>query len=285
MSSAMNQKLVQRYSQYLCAIRNLSSKRSMIDVLFWLCYLRLYWNVVDTLHKVRYPKNYRITCGICGYSERKKIFETKIARCFFNGGVLERYICPQCGVIFGPLKIAQMSRERLGREYRIHYKIFKEGDSTTQEMESFFALTPKKGKKYLNYGSGCWSDTFSKLTELGYEIYNYEPFAAESKQTHVITDRQRLLEMRFDGIFSCNVIEHLQDPIEELAFMYSLLNPDGKMAHGTACYEYAYEYTRFHLFFFVGQSLGFLAKGLGCGLQLSDRLVPTEAYRVCVFKR
>lgn len=281
----MQKNIFQKCCQYVNALQKLSIGRSMIDVLFWGCYLRVYWNILDALHNIRYPANYRITCKICGHSEILKNVEKKTARCFFNGGFLERYICPQCDVIFGPLKISEMSSARLGWEYKTHYKVFAEGDSTAQEMSSFFALNPEKEKKYLNYGAGCWSNTFAKLTELGYEIYNYEPFVASAKQTHVITDRQRLSELRFDGIFSCSLIEHLQEPIEELSFMYSLLKPGGKMAHGTGCYEYAYEYTRFHLFFFVGRSLEFLSNKLGSRCKLSDRIVPTESYRVCVFEK
>jgi len=35
--------------------------------------------------------------------------------------------------------------------------------------------------------------------------------------------------------------------------MRDLLQPGGKMAHATPCFEYLYEYTRFHLFFFLGR--------------------------------
>lgn len=281
----MKNAFYQKCCHYVKAIQDLSKGRSFVDVLFWGCYVRVYWKLLDALHSWRFPPHQKISCKICGHSDMRKNFETKRARCYFNGGLLERYICPGCGVIFGPLKMSRMSSARLGWEYKIHYKVFAEGDSTAQEMSSFFALNPTKGKKYLNYGAGCWSNTYAKLTELGYEVYNYEPFVADKTQAHIITDRQRLSELRFDGIFSCSLIEHLQDPIGELSFMYSLLKPEGKMAHGTGCYEYAYEYTRFHLFFFVGRSLDVLSNILGSRFHLSERIMPTESYRVCVFEK
>ena len=66
--------------------------------------------------------------------------------------------------------------------------------------------------------------------------------------------------MKFDRIFSNDLIEHLRFPVEELRFMRGLLKEDGAMYHATGCYEYAFEYTRFHLFFFTGRSLRLLAE-------------------------
>ena len=43
------------------------------------------------------------------------------------------------------------------------------------------------------------------------------------------------------------------------------------MAHATPCYEYLYEYTRFHLFFFAGKSKDLLLEK--AGLQLVDELI------------
>ena len=40
------------------------------------------------------------------------------------------------------------------------------------------------------------------------------------------------------------------------------------MAHATPCFEYLYEFTRFHLFFFLGRSRELLAKS--AGLDLSE---------------
>jgi len=53
--------------------------------------------------------------------------------------------------------------------------------------------------------------------------------------------------MRFDGIFSNNVLEHFRHPVQELQRMERLLHEGGSMAHATPCFEYLYEYTRFHL--------------------------------------
>ena len=74
--------------------------------------------------------------------------------------------------------------------------------------------------------------------------------------------------MRFDGIMSHNVIEHFQDPVTELRHMASLLrDKDSVMAHATGCYEYRYEYTRFHTFFYTGRSAAVLAEKAGLWLE------------------
>ena len=69
--------------------------------------------------------------------------------------------------------------------------------------------------------------------------------------------------MRFHGIFSNNVLEHLRYPIQDLRFLARLLHPGGRMSHATPCFEYLYEYTRFHLFFYLGRSRQLLASESG----------------------
>lgn len=39
------------------------------------------------------------------------------------------------------------------------------------------------------------------------------------------------------------------------------------MAHSTPCYEYRYDYSIFHLYFFIGRSLELLAKKTGFELE------------------
>lgn len=70
--------------------------------------------------------------------------------------------------------------------------------------------------------------------------------------------------MKFDGIFSHDLLEHLKHPAEELRFMKTLLrNSDCKMAHCTACYRYKYEYTRFHTCFYTGNAVDYLCDRAG----------------------
>ena len=188
------------------------------------------------------------------------------SECIFAGGTLNRFQCRNCDVIFGPLKMLKLSSAQLTREYEWHYRAFTEGDSTAQEMRAFYALQPRKDGVYLNYGCGGWSTTLKRLRADGWNVLGYEPHSSATGDQHggvIISTQERLKEVQFDGIFSNNVLEHLRYADDDLRFMSSLLKPDGRMAHATACYQYLYEYTRFHLFFYLGRSRDFLASKAG----------------------
>ena len=89
--------------------------------------------------------------------------------------------------------------------------------------------------------------------------------------------------MRFDGIFSNDLLEHLSDPIHELQFMKLLLKSrESKMAHCTGCYNYKYEYTRFHMFFYTGKSLDVLAERAGLSV-LERSNEPKTGDPCCLF--
>ncbi len=205
-----------------------------------------------------------LICRICGYSQRRDLYETKESDCIFYGGRLVRYVCPKCGVIFGPTKFMDMEQSRINDDYHVHYLGFSEGDSSEKEEKAFFMLQPSKEGVYLNYGCGHWSDSLNSLRKQGYQVFGYEPYASDADHPYMITNKQTLKKMRFDGIYSNDVLEHLLDPVDELVFMRSLLiNENSKMAHSTSCYIYKYEYTRFHTHFFTGDAVSVMCKASG----------------------
>ena len=65
--------------------------------------------------------------------------------------------------------------------------------------------------------------------------------------------------------------------------MADLLKQGGCMVHGSGCYEYAFEYTRFHLTFFTGKSLDFLGRTLNMDIELGERTAPASPFRKCKF--
>lgn len=69
-----------------------------------------------------------------------------------------------------------------------------------------------------------------------------------------------LERFKFDGVFSNNVLEHLRYPVNTLQRLAKYLSLGGRMALATPCFEYLYEYTRFHLFFYLGRSRELLVK-------------------------
>ena len=63
-----------------------------------------------------------------------------------------------------------------------------------------------------------------------------------------------------------------------------LRGEDARMAHATGCFDYAYEYTRFHYFFFTGRSLALTAEKLGMHLQVVPKASPTNThFKVGIF--
>lgn len=226
-----------------------------------------------------------LTCDICGHSAMRKTYETKEADCIFNGGHLVRYVCPECGVVFGPSKFEALGQEGIDEDYWVHYLGFQEGNSCDKEIRAFMMLHPNKESLYLNYGCGCWSKSMEKLRADGYQVYGYEPYAADIDNPYMITGKDRISTMKFDGIFSNDLLEHLTNPIEDLKFMKSLLlRPESKMAHATGCFAYAHEVTRFHTHFFTGKSADILAQK--AGFEIVERCDDLEEndFICCVFE-
>ena len=217
------------------------------------------WEVVDFMLRNLVEKKTHRMCPLCEFESFDTDFEKFTSHCIFGGGLLVRNKCPACDVIFGDDKILQLSKSELSHDYEWHYKVYDEGDSTTQEIRAFYSLNPSKEKIYLNYGAGTWSNSIQQLRDQGWNVYGFEPHGSASKaDSHLISDYAALESMRFDGIFSNNVLEHIRYPVAELVMLKKLLKAGGSMAHATPCYEYLYEFTRFHLFFYLGRSRNYL---------------------------
>jgi SAM-dependent methyltransferase len=169
-----------------------------------------------------------------------------------------------------------LSPLELDRDYRAHYSCYSEEDTSEAVLETFRHLDPRPGGRYLNYGCGLWSKAMMKIRAEGYDIVGFDPYVADPADPLPINDIGLLAKMRFDGIMSHNLLEHLVDPRSSLAFMSSLLAENGVMAHSTECFEYRHEYSRFHLFFFTGRSLDVLSKNSG----LLCTAAPTKYIRI-----
>lgn len=245
------------------------------------------WKVIDYIDSLLESAEKLICCPLCKREAKKSSFETKTSYCRFGGGRLMRFQCPECGAIFGPLKMLSMTPEELSAEYARHYALFSEGDSSFFERAAFNQIDQGKDKIYLNWGGGCWSSTLSQLRAEGYTVYNYEPFSCHSKDSFLISDIEQLKTMRFDGIFSNNLLEHLPDPVGEFLLMKKLLkSKESLMLHSTPCFEYAYEYTRFHLIFFTGKSSECLAKRSGFFVRLLPKITHGNNFSVmALFKQ
>lgn len=237
------------------------------------------WHLIDKY----YTEPDLFFCEICQTQidrSNSDLFESKD---IFHGGILKRYRCPGCGAIIGPLKMLEMTEEELSEEYRLHYSLYSEGDTTESEIRTFQLLNPKKGKKYLNYGCGAWSETISRLRSEGYDVWGYDPYAPSTSE-YVYNCMEQMQDLQFDGLFSHDLLEHLRYPVKEFEVFQSLLTDDGKMAHATACYKYVYEYTRFHFFFYTGQSMEMICKQ--AGFRMIDRIeIENDLYFCSIFEK
>ena len=221
------------------------------------------WKIIDSFNSIRF-NNYEFKCKICNGKIETSIAKQYHSECIFKGGTLIRFECPHCGCIIGPLKMLTLDNDTFDLDYTQHYSIFSEGDTTENEKFTFYQLKPQKNKCYLNYGCGSWSRTINELRSDGYDVYGYDPYSYNSDCPYIINSTDVLKNMRFDGIFSNNVLEHLTDPIETFILFRNLLKDNNStMIHSTPCYEYLYEYTRFHLFFYTGESLRILCDQVG----------------------
>jgi hypothetical protein len=210
-------------------------------------------------------------CLICGGQQLSVIVAGSSFE-FIYGKPIVRYKCSFCDVIFGPMEWIYMSKQELGAKYMELFNTgWKEADSTGPEWESFSALSPQPNKKYLNWGAGASNRTAELAKDNNFNVSNYDPFNSNNNNNSVVVNGL------YDGIFSNNVIEHLQNPIADLLYMKSFLNPNGKMAHATGCYKYVAECSIFHLYFLCGKSAGILAAKIGMSSRvISDRIVLFE---------
>lgn len=203
-------------------------------------------------------------CFICDHELDLNNLKTFKTTCAFLNIPIERYQCYNCDLIFGDLEVLNWSEETLIKNTLKVYETYKEGDTVSFEIHAFRSLSPTKDGLYLNYASGENTTTLDILRAEGYNVYNFEPFAkASCVNPYVIKSKSELMKFKFDGIFSNNAIEHFFKPIEEMKFMNSILNDNGKVCHATGCYIYAWDYSSFHVFYFIGRSLGILSEKSG----------------------
>lgn len=220
------------------------------------------WDQIHRLEEMRATLA-SLKCELCAHEGDRSSFKEFRTQCMFGGGEILRHQCPECDVIFGSEVMLRLSPQALSQEYEWHYLAFSEGDSTEDELRAFRALQPNRAGRYLNWGAGSWSRSLSILRSEGWDVLGFEPHSSAAPREGVVTSLEHIRHLSFDGIFSNNLLEHLRYPVEDLRQMASLLMPDALMSHATPCFDYRFEFTRFHLFFFLGRARSLLAEKSG----------------------
>lgn len=229
-----------------------------------------FWNTLDVAYEA-VLKHRPLTCIICGHTAGRDGYEIREDRCYFGGGRLERYVCPDCDCVFGPQKYLDLDEAFVGRDYKVLYSRYSEGDSTENELRAFRSLNAEKGGRYLDWGAGGgWNRTLQTLKAEDWDVIAHEPNAdgAVADSGAPVWDG---VTGGFDGIFSNNVIEHFRDPVTQFRSFHELLKPGAKMAHASPCYDYAFAFTRFHSVFLLGRSPFVLAERTGFKVVDSER--------------
>jgi len=177
-----------------------------------------------------------------------------------------RYQCSVCDVIFGSEEMLSLDKNKLIKAYQdIYASGYRENDATDFELSLLHLLQPNKSGIYINWGAGT-SRTSIKAKDEGYSLLSYDPGMPD---TFGYVTREQLTNVMVDGIISNNVLDHLQDPINELLFMKSLLKPACSMIHASDGFQYAVHYIKNHLFFFIGKSVQFISDAIGMEYSLT----------------
>lgn len=243
--------------------------------------MKAHWRTIDLIEQIS-GSNIPTQCALCGHQFNHHDFEPIAAECVFWGGQLLRHRCLACGVIFGPQKIFQLDSEMLDLDYRNLYEVYSEGNTTDSIIRTFHLLAPKKEGIYLDFGcGGTWSEAIMQLRQQGWNLYGFEPSVTHSSE-FVFSKWEEIETMQFDGILTHNVLEHLLDPSGTTKRLGSLLSPDGRLIHTTACFEYRYEFSHYHVFFFTGRAPEVLAQQ--SGMRIIDWIRDGD-FIACIMKK
>jgi hypothetical protein len=223
----------------------------------------------------------KLACPICDRHERRENLEIRLSECIFGGGRLERYVCPGCGCVYGPSRYLELPADLVAADYALLYTDYNESDSTVSELRTLRSLNPSFGRLYLNWGCGRWSRAVEVARSEGYDVWGYEPTTSKRERSFVVA-RKEAITTGFAGIFSNNVIEHMLRPVDEFRYFHRILGLGGLMAHASPCYQYCYEYSRFHVVFLLGDAPYVLAER--SGFRVVHREVDGE-FRNCIFER
>ena len=217
--------------------------------------VRYYWNIRDMVAESRL-RCAQIRCPVCELEQPESLFKSVRSSCTFGGGSLDRMQCPNCELVWGPMKIMELTEEEMALEYENHYTVYEEGDSTSNELRAFYELDPNPKGVYVNFGSGRWSRSGELLRAQGWKVLDYDPHSLVSygDLKYRFMSWGELARQQVDGVYSNNVLEHLRDPVGVLRSLATVVKKGGKMVHATPCWEYCYEFTRFHVMFYVGKS-------------------------------
>ena len=125
--------------------------------------------------RIEYPSPINLNCIICEYNDLNDNFEKLYSDDIFYAGKLIRHKCPNCGLIFGDLRVLNLSEKEINDDYEDVYSYFTEGNTYQYVLNSLNSINIFKNKNllYLDYACGTGS-ILPILKNEGYNIYGYD---------------------------------------------------------------------------------------------------------------
>ncbi|AYV86321.1 MAG: methyltransferase domain-containing protein [Solumvirus sp.] len=212
-----------------------------------------------------------ITCIICDYKSSAQEFKEFKSEDLFGTGALIRNKCPKCDAIFGPQKFLALSDILFTKDYIELKSKHPDSDMTGMWSDLMALCDYDKTKRYLFYGVYD-PINITHFISMGYNVIGYNPHLTKNTSNLFITSPEELKLFRFDYILSINSLAYCRDPIKDLSLLEKILNPGGRMAHSTICFDYAVENSHYHLCFFLGKSVDIMAKRIDLKYNLSKNI-------------
>ena len=227
---------------------------------------------------IKQPNPQYLFCTICGNNDKLANYKIFEADDIFNAGKLIRYECPSCKTIFGDLRFLQMPISEINKDYEDLYSYFSEGDTTSYILTVLENLDCFKDKslKYLDYACGRWNKVIPELRNRDYDIIGYDKYVSEGGYT-----TNNLGDLKFDVIYNCNFIEHLINPLQDIQEIIKHLKPGGYLIFISPCFEYCYDFTHYHTFYFNDTSLAHIGNKLNLKMTFSKKFTfPDEQFTI-----
>lgn len=217
-----------------------------------------------------------LKCPVCDYFDSIDSFKLLTCMDMFNFGMIKRYQCPQCDLIFGDLKFLALPQTEIQKDYMDTYSYYKE-ETTNEYFIDLFKGNPYivKNQKILDYGCGFTLKYHDILNKQGYDIEKFDKYIKDK-------DMIEPFEEYYDILFSHNLIEHVIHPIDDVKEMIKYVKPGGLLIISSPCWDYCCEHTHFHTFFFIGKSFSIVSAKVK--IQEIDELRNNETI-IKVFKK
>ena len=86
-----------------------------------------------------------------------------------------------------------------------------------------------KDSEVLDFGCGLGQNIYLVKNSMGYDISKFSLDFCRKKGINVVNDLKELKGKKFDIVLSCEVLEHLENPLKALKQMYSKLEDRGEL--------------------------------------------------------